>query len=458
MQLYTTIMIRYTRIFITILLAFIAFGASAQSTATTSSPYSQYGLGDYYPSLLPQNIAMGGIATAINKLNLYNNINPENPASYAAINFTTIDAGIYNNIQNLSQYNAEGQKISVSNSNFRFSHLAFAIPVSKRSALSFGLLPYTQMGYNYKQTFIRNGQPSNAASVDTTVNGIYSGDGGLSKAYLGYGFAIGHLYIGGNASYIFGNLQQFSTIELPDLYGTLNSQVEQNNAVGGVNYDYGAQYSFDFGEYKTKHLVLGYSASANSKINSTNTYIVSQYSLGTNGVANTAADSLVNIQSAKTKIQLPQINHFGISFQNDGHFLIGADYTMGHWSSLAIGGVNQGFQDSKTINVGGQFTPNINSLHNYFARSDYRLGFMYDQSYLNLYNTNITSYAVTFGAGFPLAPNSANSTFYKVNFAAEIGQRGTLNTVANPLVKENYVTIHLSFTLNDKWFQKYKFE
>ena len=85
---------------------------------------------------------------------------------------------------------------------------------------------------------------------------------------------------------------------------------------------------------------------------------------------------------------------------------------------------------------------------------DYRAGFMYDQSYLNFNNTNIQSYAFTFGLGFPLAPNNVGNTFYKINFGAEVGQRGT---VADGLVKEKFVTLHLSFTLNDRWFQKYKF-
>jgi hypothetical protein len=35
--------------------------------------------------------------------------------------------------------------------NFRLSHIAFGIPVSKRSAISFGLMPYSELGYNYKQ-------------------------------------------------------------------------------------------------------------------------------------------------------------------------------------------------------------------------------------------------------------------------------------------------------------------
>lgn len=442
-------MIKFTRLFITLVLAVTAIGAMAQSTATTSSPYSKFGLGDIIPEALPQSIGMGGIGAAVNRISGYNNINVLNPASYGAIGFTTIDAGIYSNVVSLNQ---TGQPSST-NGNFRLSHVAFAIPVSKRSALSFGLLPYSQMGYNYKQT-LSKGFGTGSPADTNAVNYIYNGDGGLSKAYLGYGFGLGkHLLIGANVAYIFGNLQQYSSTEIPTLYGTLNSRVEQSNAVGGLTYDYGVQYSFDFGDQKQKHLILGYSASANSRITTTSSYIVSHYTYDASGNQNLAIDSVVNQQGAKSKIQLPQINHFGITFQNDLKFLIGADYTIGKWSSLTISGANAGFQDSKTLNVGGQFTPNINALHNYFARTDYRLGFIYDQTYLNLNNTNIKRYAVTVGLGLPLAPN--NLSFYKVNFSAEIGQRGTLT---NGLVKENYVNLHLGFTLNDKWFQRYKFD
>jgi hypothetical protein len=443
-------MIKYTRIFITFLLAVIAFGAKAQSTqsiATSSSPYSRYGLGNIDPSLLPQNLAMGGIGTAINKISTYNNINPFNPASYGAINYTTIDIGIYSNIDELSQ---TGQ-VTASNANFRLSHVAFAIPVTKRSAISFGLLPYSDMGYSYKQTLPRGF--GTGSSVDTNAtNYIYSGQGGLSKAYLGYGVRIGkHLLIGANASYIFGNLQQFSSTEIPGLYGTLDSRIENSNSVRGLNYDYGLQYSIDFSD--AKHLVLGYSASASNALNVTNTYIVSQYTYDSSGNENLATDSLVNNQT-KGKIKLPQINHFGISYQYDLHFLVGADYTMSNWSALTINGVNAGLQNSKTINIGGQFTPNVDALRSYWARADYRLGFTYGDTYLNLNNTDIKNKAVTFGIGFPLSPTN-NTSFYKINFSAEIGQEGTLQ---NNLIKENYVNIHLGFTLNDRWFQRFKFQ
>ena len=61
-------MIKYTRLFVTFLLVVIIAEARAQSTATTSSPYSRYGIGDFSDQLMPQNIGMGGIATATNVL------------------------------------------------------------------------------------------------------------------------------------------------------------------------------------------------------------------------------------------------------------------------------------------------------------------------------------------------------------------------------------------------------
>ena len=441
-------MIKYTRLFITFLLAVIVLQARSQSTATTSSPYSRFGIGDISDQLLPQNIGMGGIATATNTIGGYNSINVINPASYGKIGFTTIDVGVYSDVITLSKNGFPDQR----NANFSLSHIMFALPVTKHSAISFGLLPYSNVGYNYK---IVKPNLGTSSPVDTNaVNNVYSGEGGLSKAYLGYGFGIGrHLLLGANVSYIFGSLKQEQSTEIPTLYGVLNSRVEQNNHIGGLNYDYGAQYTIDFSD--TKHIILGYSASASSQLNVKNTFIVSQYYRDAQGNENVPADSLVNTQSPGGKLKLPQINHFGIVFQNEGKFMVGADYTIGQWSDLSIAGTNAGLQDSKMLNIGGQITPNANSLSNFFALMDYRLGAIYETTYLNVNGVSIKRYAATFGLGIPLPHDRASSAFYKINFSAEVGQRGVLT---QGLVKENYVNFHLGFTLNDRWFQRYKFE
>jgi hypothetical protein len=439
-------MIRYFRFIVLILLTAAAVGANAQSTATTSSPYSRYGIGDINPMLLPQNIGMGGIATATNRINGFNSINPLNPASYGMVNLTVIDVGLSGNFTTFSKTGQTDQ----TNSNFRLSHINFAIPVSKRSALSFGLMPYSQLGYKYRQVL---GSFGTGLPADTNeVNYIYGGEGALTKFYLGYGFGIGkNLLIGANASYIFGNLKETQATEVPAINNFLNSRIEESNSIRGLNYDYGVQYMVHLSE--KKHLTFGYSGSANTKLKTQNSYIVSSYFRDAQGDEGVATDSIINNQSPGAKIQLPQIHHFGISFQNDGKFLVGADYSIGKWSNLTVAGTNKGLQDSKTFNIGGQFTPNINSLSSYLASVDYRLGMVYDQTYVNVNNTNIKRYGATFGVGLPLRPN--NTSFYKINIAAEVGKRGTL---VNSLVKESYVNVHLSFTLNDRWFLKYRFD
>ncbi|MFD0750883.1 outer membrane protein transport protein [Mucilaginibacter calamicampi] len=446
-------MIKYIKFLLLFLLAGTVLDARSQSTGTTSSPYSRYGIGDLNPQLLPQNMAMGGIGTAIGLINGYSSVNPINPASYSTIGLTTIDAGLQGSVFSLSQTGQTSQR----DANFRLSHLTFGIPVTRNSALAFGLMPYSEIGYNYTRSIKGFGS---TAPADTNVTLLsYKGEGGLSKAFLGYGFApIRSLRLGANISYIFGNLKQFNSTQFPNLYGVLNTRDEQSYSVGGVSYDYGAQYQLDLS--LTRHIVFAYSAAAQSNLNSQKSHIVSHYKSDELGNEGLPTDSVINIQNAKSKIQLPNIHHFGISYQRDQKFLVGLDYTMGNWSALTIDGANAGMSNSKTLNIGGQITPNLNSINSYWATVDYRAGFILDQTYFNVNNvsgtgqTNIKSYAATFGFGLPLRPVNGTS-FYKINIAAEVGRRGT---IANGLVRENYFKIRLGFTLNDRWFQRYKFD
>jgi hypothetical protein len=255
-------MIKYIRFLVIILFlsGVTAVGVKAQSTATTSSPYSRYGIGDINPMLLPQNVAMGGIGVATNRINGFFSVNPLNPASYSSIGLTVIDIGILGKFNTLEKTGQSSQ----TNSNFRLSHIAFGIPISKRSAISFGLMPYSELGYNYKQ--VSNNFGTGIPADTNAVNYIYSGDGGLTKVYFGYGFGIGsHLSIGANVSYIFGNLKETQSTEVPLLPNFLNSRVEESNSINGFNYDYGVQRYQLFtkktfntrllcvGKYKTQH-------------------------------------------------------------------------------------------------------------------------------------------------------------------------------------------------------------
>jgi hypothetical protein len=418
-----------------ILVLVCGFGAQAQ--VTTSSPYSRYGLGNIKGSLLPQFRAMGGISTAVGKVTGFNNINMQNPASYAGINLTTIDIGMTAGTTNLTRGN-----LSQSSFNSTFSHLAFAAPVTRRSALSFGILPYSDLGYSYKNT----------VKVDTTtVNQLYEGEGGLSKAYLGYGYRFGdHLRIGGNLEYIFGNLQTTRATEFQSV-GAINAKLQNKNSVAGLNYSYGIQYDFNVG--KKTLVTLGYSGSTSGKINSTQTFFATQYTRDQDGNENTAIDTLSSINNGKSNLTLPLTHNFGIAIQQNDKWLIGADFRMSKWSKTTINNVSQGLQDSWGASLGGQWTPDAYSYNSYLKRIDYRLGVSYDKTYIQINNQDIKQMGASLGFGFPLPTATGGTAFYKINFTTEVGQRGTLN---NNLVKEQYINFHLGFTLNDTWFRKYR--
>src|SRR5699024_865577 len=119
-------------------------GLNGFSQSTTSSPYSGFGLGLISGSQLPESRSMGGISAGLRKPSLYNNINLANPSSYSAIRTSTYDSGVY-------PANASLSKGDVSESSFdaALNHLVFAMPVTKASALSFGLVPYSSKGYNF---------------------------------------------------------------------------------------------------------------------------------------------------------------------------------------------------------------------------------------------------------------------------------------------------------------------
>jgi len=409
---------------------------SATAQITSSSPYSQFGLGDLSGSFLPQNRAMGGLSMGIRKPGLYDNINLANPASYSTLELTTFDVGASMDIRQLSKGGISGKR----QLNSTLSHITFGVPVNKFSAVSFGLVPFSDLGYQFM----------NSGLVDTNkVNYIYGGEGGMSKAYMGYGFKINkNLSLGFNFAYLFGSLKQSRAFEFVNESTTaFNSRTQYNNSVGGLSYDYALQYSAEVNS-KTK-FIFGYSGNSGHNLNSKSNTVTTRYRKDVLGDELAAADSTFFAEGAKTKIQMPLTHTAGFAFEKSNAWLFGADVTYSRWSDYREGSSNPGLNDSYGVIVGGQFTPDVNSLNNYLKLIDYRLGIKYDKTFVKIGNNDINQYALNFGFGFPLPRN--RSSFYKINLAAEVGQRGTEK---NNLVRDRYVNIHLGFTLNDKWFQK----
>ena len=420
-----------------------SFIANAQ--VTIQSPYSKFGVGNIKGALLPQLRSMGGISTAVSKHTFFNNINMQNPASYAAINSTTLDLGLSGAYTQLKNTNLTEKSF-----NANIAHVALAFPVTKTSALSFGILPYSELGYNFKST----AKVGNTTDNQKTVDYLYTGEGGLTKAYIGYGKQFGdHLRLGANIEYLFGNLIESRSTEYKNDPGSINSRIQDKNSVGGVNFSYGAQYDIRLDNKTT--IVLGYSGVSNSALNSKQERYVTQYNI-VNGSEGTALDTVLAINNNQTKMKLPLVHNIGIALQKNDKWLIGIDYRMGKWSNFSIGGVKQNLQDTYGFSLGGQFTPDFTAINSYFKKVEYRMGFQYDKTYIQMNQQDVKQMAVTFGLGLPLSNTFERGAFYKMNITAELGQRGSL---ANGLLQERYVNFHLGFTLNDaKWFQRFKFD
>lgn len=416
-------------------------GADALAQTTTSSTYSQYAVGSLKGAYLPQNRAIGGISSGLRRAGSFYSINPANPASYSSIELTTFDVGMSSEYLSRTKGGNSESDFTAS-----LSHLAFGVPVSKKSALSFGILPYSSLGY---QTRISSRVDTNA------VDRIYSGDGGLSKAYLGYGILLGkHISVGGNFAYTFGKLQNTSSLEFPNDYSAYNSRYETSTSVGGINFDYGIQYLSNL--TSNVRLVVGYSGTASSKLSLDRSSVFTRYTRSADGVEDLAADTASYTKKATQTLTLPTMHSMGFTIEKVNKWLVGADFRMGQWTQYREGRVKPDYiRDSYGVSAGAQLTPDINSVSSYFKVMDYRVGFSYDKSYINVNNSDINQMAITFGFGFPLQASPTRTSFYKINFAAELGQRGTLS---NNLVREQYVNFHLGFTINDQWFRRYKFD
>ena len=132
------------KIVCSVLMALMAIAGMAQSG--TNSPYSQYGLGQLSEQTSGFNRGMNGLGYGFRE---HNQVNFLNPASYASIDSLTFifDAGISGHITNFKE---GGKSKNAQNANFEYAVAAFK--VGKRVGVSFGILPYTNVGYNYSNT------------------------------------------------------------------------------------------------------------------------------------------------------------------------------------------------------------------------------------------------------------------------------------------------------------------
>ena len=139
----------------------------------TNSPYTRYGYGQLAEQGSGNSRAMGGIAYGLR--DRYQ-INFANPASYTAVDSLTFifDGGI-----SLPNTNLSSGSIRRNAKNSSFDYIAMQFRASKRIAVSLGLIPYSNVGYNMGE------YRDDAAFPEKSTIVTYSGEGGLHQLYIG---------------------------------------------------------------------------------------------------------------------------------------------------------------------------------------------------------------------------------------------------------------------------------
>jgi hypothetical protein len=152
---------------------------------------------------------------------------------------------------------------------------------------------------------------------------------------------------------------------------------------------------------------------------------------------------------------IPSKFSFGLGIGQVRRWFIGAEYfsqKTSNFSNQLYSSANTSYEDASKISLGGFFIPQYNSFSSYLKRSVYRAGARYEKTGLVINNESINEFGISFGIGLPVGEARLLSN---ANLGLEIGKRGTTN---NNLIEENFINFQISLSLNDRWFQKRRFQ
>jgi long-subunit fatty acid transport protein len=418
-----------------ILIACLFLSVVTFAQETTSSPYSFYGIGEVRFKGTAENRSMAGLSIAPDSIH----INLQNPAGFADLKLIGFSIGgtFTDTKQKTVSQSGSAQRVGL-------DYLAVGLPLGKLG-MGFGLIPYSSVGYKIQNVFDGTAQTSKRLS----------GSGGLNKVFLGFGYKLTpNLSIGADVQYNFGEIETSNF----EFYTTIpNGSLITNSAIlSGVNYNFGAMFQAKINTKTSVYTSLNFSPQNTLTSKNTQNISVANY--------NSLYDLTIIGDPIESKEQVDlKFNNkvtFGAGLGESKKWLVGAEFSMQNEGNL-----NNSYNSSSIISyekymkftLGGFYIPNYKSFTQYVKRIVYRAGLRYEKTGLIVASEfpivdseSIIDKGLCLGFGIPL-----NGTFSNINIGFELGKRGS-TTQAN-LVQENYMNLSVGFSLNDKWFEKRKF-
>jgi len=405
-----------------ILYAPFLIGSILWAQNDTSSPYSLYGLGIENKTSFGGFTAMGNTGVAQITSFQINNFNPAN-LSNIPLNSFLYEIGIngtYSSIKN--------SDMSQNTSDFNFSHLAIAFPVIKNWGMSFGLIPYSKVGYNIDVETPLEG------SIDTFNTSII-GSGGLNKLYWGNGLKIHEkISLGVELSFLFGTIDEENWILTDPIVNILD-----HNYYNGLKFKTGIHYALpSFAGIKT---ILGATFEIPTKLKGTQTR--SAYKT----IGGYQINIEENTENNLNDFELPLAINFGISSKISKNIVSNIDFKKLWWENTNQYESSGTYTNQSVYAFGLEYKPSKG--YGFSSLMKYRLGLNYNTGFLNIRNQKIDTYSISIGLGIPISKQNASS----LNISYSIGKEGTLS---NNLIKENFHKLTLNLSFMGNWFQKKK--
>lgn len=418
-----------------VLYALTTMSAFAQSS--TNSPYSQFGLGDMADEGVGFNKGMGGVGYGFRK---GNEVNPLNPASYSAIDSVTMifDGGLSGQITNFKE---GGRKLNAKSGGF--DYIMGALRLFPRVGLTFGVRPYSNIGYEYTSS-------QRLEDMSTKMTSTYDGDGGLNQLFLGAGFQLmKSLSVGFNAAYLWGGFDRGVIMVGSTDINSLAKTYE--TSVSSYKLDFGIQYTQPINAKDDITLGAVFSpghklnADAYSRIVTTNVNVIK---------SDTTMFTIANALSIPTSFGV------GVAYSHDQKLRIGADFKFQKWGSLDFPSFENNayalrsglLKDSYKFNVGAEWIPNPRSTRSAFHHVRYRVGAGYTTPYYYINGQDgPKDLQLSLGVGIPIINAYNNRSF--LNVSAQWQHRSAEN-----LITENTFRLNIGITFNERWFSKMKIE
>jgi hypothetical protein len=422
-----------TRILGCLLMAATVNGAWAQGG--TNSPYSQFGIGALSDQSQSMSRGMNGVGYGLRQGNIVNTLNP---ASYSGVDSLTMlfDMGVSGQFTHY-----EEGKLRRNASLASFEYVVGSFRAWKNVGVSFGLLPYSSVGYEYATS----SRDQNLGQLTES----FTGSGGLHEVFLGFGWRLMKpLSIGVNAGYLWGSIDRSV---LPDADATANS-LRKNYSTSVSNYklDVGAQWVQPIGRFDRLTLGAVVGLGHNLK-NDAEMTIVS-----TNQLSNSSDTTALKLTDA---FELPMSFGVGAAYQHAGKLTLAADFTLDKWGDVKFPTFTGNeyklqsglLKDRMKMSVGLDWLPNPSQMGGRFLEHvHYRLGAGYATPYYYINGKEgPKELSVSAGFGIPIVNMHNNRSVLNIS-----GQ--WVRSSATDFVTENYFRINIGVTFNERWFMKWK--